>query len=85
MGYPQAATIIACDNTTAVGLANSALRLRKSKFMDMRFNWINDRVRQGIFDVQWHPGTDIIADFFTKALPIHAHQFYAPFLTRFSV
>jgi hypothetical protein len=82
MGYPQPPTIIVCDNTTAVGLANDSLKLKKSKFMDMRLHWIRDRVRQGQFNVQWHPAALNIADFFTKALPVHSHRAMMPFLNR---
>jgi hypothetical protein len=41
--------------------------------MDMRFHWIRDRIRQGHFRVYWKPGTDNLADFFTKDHPIK-HQ-----------
>ena len=37
----------------------------------MRYHWIRDRVAQKEFVVYWHPGTDNLADFFTKALPVH--------------
>jgi hypothetical protein len=82
MGYVQPPTIIVCDNTTAVGLANNTLKLKRSKFMDMRLHWIRDRVLQGMFDAQWHPGSLNLADFFTKAQPVHSHRAIMPFLNR---
>ena len=44
MGWPQGPTPIQVDNSTAVGIATKAIRQKKSKAMDMRFYWINDRI-----------------------------------------
>ena len=74
LGHPQPATIIYCDNRCAVGLANDTIKQRRSKCVDMRYHWIRDRVRQGHFRVLWLSGKIILADFFTKALPVHRHQ-----------
>jgi hypothetical protein len=46
MGHPQPPTPIHTDNSTATGITNGTVRQRKSKAMDMRFYWIQDRVRQ---------------------------------------
>ena len=40
----------------------------------MRYHWLRDRVRQGHFRILWISGKEILADFFTKALPVHRHQ-----------
>jgi hypothetical protein len=66
MGWPQPPTPIQTDNSTASGIANGTLRQRKSKAMDMRFYWVQDRVKQGRFLVYWKPGTANRADYFTK-------------------
>jgi hypothetical protein len=34
--------------------------------MDMRFYWIKDRVKQGQLNVNWGPGFQNLADYFTK-------------------
>ena len=65
MGYKQPPTQIYADNTAAVGIANDTVKLRRSKAIDMRYHWIRDRVRQGIFKVFWSTGLDNIADYFT--------------------
>jgi hypothetical protein len=64
--YPQEPTVLYTDNDTAVGIANDSVKIRRSKAIDMRYNWIRDRVRQGIFKVVYHKGADIDADFLTK-------------------
>ena len=65
---------ITSDNKVAVGLSNDTLKIKRSKSIDMRFHWIRDRIRQQQFIVKWAPGKDNLADFFTKALPVHVHQ-----------
>ena len=41
--------------------------------MDMRFYWIQDRIRQDYFHVFWKPGTVNLGDYFTKHHPPHRH------------
>ena len=78
IGHPQPPTNVVCDNECAVGLATETIRPRKSKAIDMRFDWTRDRVRQGQFTVTWISGPLNKGDFFTKALPVHTHQALAP-------
>ena len=80
LGYPQGRTLIYCDNKCAVGLANDAVKIKRSKSVDMRFHWIRDRVRQQHFQVQWRKGANNLADFFTKPLPVHVHRSLLPLL-----
>ena len=40
MHHPQPPTPIQVDNSTAVGIANKSIKQKRSKAMDMRFNWI---------------------------------------------
>jgi hypothetical protein len=41
MGHPQdGPTAIITDNSTAHGFANSTMKVKRSKVMDMRFYWI---------------------------------------------
>jgi hypothetical protein len=71
VGYPQKPTVIITDNSCAEGIANDTLTAKKSKAIAMRYHWIRDRVRLGEFLVQWKPGSENRADFFTKHLPVH--------------
>jgi len=74
MGHKQPATTIYCDNACAVGIANGTIKQKRSKAIDMRFHWVRDRVRVGHFTIKWIKGVNNLADFFTKALPVHEHQ-----------
>ena len=81
LGYPQiGATPMLCDNLCAVGIANNTVKAKRSKAIDMRYHWIRDRIRLGLLRVYWRKGADNLADFFTKALPVHQHQALMPFL-----
>lgn len=80
LGYPQPATTILCDNKCAQGIATDTIKPKRTKSIDMKFCWIRDRIRQGQFLVMWRKGTDNLADFFTKPLPVHLHQRLMPLL-----
>ena len=49
MEWKQVPTDIQVDNSTAVGIATKKFRQNKSKVMDMRLYWINNRIVQGNF------------------------------------
>jgi hypothetical protein len=67
-------TRITTDNSTADGFANKRTKIKRSKAMDMRFYWVQDRVEQGQFRIHWQSGADNHADYFTKHHPASHHQ-----------
>jgi hypothetical protein len=73
LGYAQHATLIICDNQCAVGIANRAVKQKQSKAIAMRYHWLRDRVDMNEIRVEWQPGCDNLADFFTKTHPVHHH------------
>jgi hypothetical protein len=80
LGYPQPPTYILTDNKCAEGIANNTIKPKRTKSLEMQYHWLRDRVARGQFLVQWRPGAHNLADFFTKALPVHVHQAYLPLL-----
>jgi hypothetical protein len=66
MGHPQPPTPVQVNNSTAEGFANNTIKQKRSKAIDMRFYWIQDRTRQGQFVIYWRPGTDNLGDYHTK-------------------
>ena len=66
MWHPQPATLMKTDNSTATGILNNTIKQKRSKAIDMRFYWLQDRVQQGMFDVYWEPGLNNLADYPTK-------------------
>ena len=72
MQWPQPSTPITMDNSTAAGLARDTIKATKSRAMDMRLHWIQDRAQQQQFLVTWAPGKLNKSDYFTKLhAPIH--------------
>jgi hypothetical protein len=85
MGHPQPRTPIQTDNSTAEGVVNSRVRPKRTKSMDMRFEWLLDRERQGQFKIYWRPGKTNLADYFTKHhSPMHHRSVRGEYLTRVS-
>jgi hypothetical protein len=82
MGHKQPATPVLCDNEFAIGLATDTIKQKRSKSIDMRFHWLRDRIRQGQFRMIHLAGKKILADYFTKALPVDIHRAIVPRLVR---
>ena len=57
LGHPQPATPMQTDNSTADEIMNRRVKQKASKSIDMRFYWLQDRVKQEQFNVFWAPGT----------------------------
>ena len=66
MGFPQPATKIKTDNSTAEGIINDKIKQNRSKAIDMRFYWLKCRQAQEQFDIYWEKGATNLADYFTK-------------------
>ena len=82
LGHPQPPTPIFCNNTTAVGIANDLLKQRRSKSIDMRYDWIRDRVRINQFKLQWQKDTYNLADYFTTPFSIKQTKAIRPFFVK---
>ena len=78
MGHPQPPTPIVIDNSTASGIANNTIKQRRSKAIDMRFYWVQDRITQQQFKVYWRKGEENLADYFTKHHPARYHILMRP-------
>ena len=46
---PQPPTTMEVDNETAIGFLKSTMKQKRSKAIDMRFNWVRDMVNQNQF------------------------------------
>ena len=78
MGHKQPPTPMQTDNDTATGIANQTIKQKHSKTIDMRYHWIQDRIKQGQFDVFWKPGKTNLADYFSKHHPPGHHKIMRP-------
>ena len=66
LGHPQPPTPIRTDNSTADGIANGIIKQKKTKAMDVRFCWLQNRQSQDQFKYYWGPGKTNLANYFTK-------------------
>ena len=73
MHHPQPPTLIQVDNYNAVVIANKSIKQKRSKAMDMRFHWIQDRILQEHFNVFWKPGPTYLVDYHSKHHPTPHH------------
>jgi len=78
MGHPQPRTPIQTDNKTANDLLTNMIMPKALKAMDMRFHWLRCRDAQGQFRYYWRPGTQNLADYFTKHPPASHHKASRP-------
>ena len=78
LGHPQPPTPIQVDNTTAVGFANESIKQKRSKAIDMRFYWLQDRSRQNQFKMCWGTGENNLGDYYTKHFSEKQHIIKRP-------
>eukprot|EP00804_Cyclotella_cryptica_P008878 CCRYP_013090-RA/>CCRYP_013090-RA protein AED:0.15 eAED:0.14 QI:0/0/0/1/1/1/3/0/882 len=74
LGHPQPPTPIQIDNSTALGVVTNIIQPKRTKAMDMRFDWLSCRENQKQFRTYWRAGTTNLADYVTKHHPAIHHQ-----------
>ena len=67
MGHPQPPTLIHTDNKTGWGIINGTMKQKRSKAIDIRYNWVKDKVQNHKeFIIEWAQGAENLADYHTK-------------------
>ena len=59
-------TPLKTDNKTSHEILKNLIKPKKSKTWDMRYHWIEDRIKQKEINLHWKPGIKNWADYFTK-------------------
>jgi hypothetical protein len=77
LGHPQTRTPIQTDNSTAHALLTNKILPKALKAMDMRFHWLCCFSAQDQYRYYWRPGTQNLADYWTKHHPAKHHNFFA--------
>jgi hypothetical protein len=78
LGHPQTQTLIQTDNSTAHALLTNKILPKALKAMYMQFHWLHCRAAQGQFCYYWRPGTQNLADYWTKHHPTSHHKSFRP-------
>jgi hypothetical protein len=76
MGHSQSCTPIQTDNLTAHALLTNKILPKALKAMDMRFHWLCCFSAQDQYRYYWRPGTQNLADYWTKHHPAKHHNFF---------
>ncbi len=88
LGHMQPPTPLQTDNAMADAVICGKIQARRTKAMDMRFHWLQDRECQQQFRIYWRPGKLNYADYWTKHHPDHITETYEknssrqPFLSK---
>ncbi len=78
LGHLQTQTPIQTANLTAQALLTNKLLPKALQAMDMRFHWLRCHAAQGQFCYYWRPGTQNLADYWTKHHPASHHKSFCP-------
>jgi hypothetical protein len=78
LGHLQPCTPMQTDNATSHALLNNKILPKALKAMDMCFHWLRCRSAQGQIRYYWRPGTQNLADYFTKLHPATHHKSVCP-------
>jgi hypothetical protein len=80
LGHPQPRTPIQTDNSTAHALLTNKILPKALKAMNMQFHWLRFRSAQDQYRFYWRPGTQNIADYWTKHHPANHHKSFCPLI-----
>ena len=64
------------------GIASNTIEPKRTKSIDMQYNWLRDRVQMQEFIVIWRKGIYNLAVFFTNPLSVKDHQVIMHLLVR---
>jgi len=65
MGHKQPPTPLQTNNAMAEAVNNGKVQPKRTKAMDTRFHWLQDRECQKQFRIYWRPGKLNYADYWT--------------------
>jgi hypothetical protein len=77
-GHQQSRTPMQTNNATAHALLTNKILPKALKALDMRYHWLRCHNAQGQFCYYWRPGTQNLADYFTKHHPTSHHKSVCP-------
>lgn len=66
---PQLVVTLCIDNQSAIKLIHNPIYHRRTKHIDIKYNFIREKVEQNIISIRYVESSNQFADFLTKALP----------------
>ena len=75
VSYPQSqVTIVHADNQGVIALAQNPTSHSRAKHIDIRFHFIQERIKRNEIKLQYISTHQMVADILTKALPCEAFE-----------
>jgi len=75
MGFKQSGmTVIYEDNQGCIALSKNPITSSRSKHIDIKFHFVREQIRNGVFEVLFCPTEDMLADAFTKPMAPERHE-----------
>ncbi|PKU79621.1 Retrovirus-related Pol polyprotein from transposon TNT 1-94 [Dendrobium catenatum] len=82
LGIQQSSpTVIHCDNTSTIALANNPVFHARTKHIEIDYHFISDHIRKGQISINHICTIDQVADILTKSLPVNLFQLLRSKLT----
>jgi hypothetical protein len=78
LSHTQMQTLMQTNNSTAHALITNKILPKVLKAMDMQFHWLQGCEAQGRYWYYWRPGTQNLADYWTKHHPASHHKPFQP-------
>ncbi len=78
LSHPQPHTPMQTNNAMAHALLTNKILPKALQAMAMRFHWLRCHNAHGQFGYYWRPGTQNLADYFTKHHPTSPHKSVRP-------
>ena len=79
LGHPQPQIPVHIDNSTAMGIVNSAIKRHRSRSIEMCYFWLLNQEAQKMFQFLYQPSAENLADYTSKAHTGAGHQHVRPY------
>ena len=73
LDHQQKQIEIKTENSTAASFVHDTIKIKRTKTLDMRWNWLRQKQQQAIFKILWEKGIKNKADYFNKHYPPNQH------------